>query len=56
MINFYIVPKTSFLNCEELSGGRVASITKKEYGYAVYFLWRFINFLKSISDERFNGI
>ena len=37
MINFYIVPKSFFLKCEELSDGRVVSITKKEYGSVVNF-------------------
>ena len=38
MINFYIVSKRFFLKCEELSNGRVVSITRKEYGSAVDFL------------------
>ena len=38
MINFYIVSKSFFLKCEELSDGRVVSITKKEYGSVVDFL------------------
>ena len=51
MINFYIVSKSFFLKREELSDGRVASITNKEYDFTVYFLQIFINSLKSISDE-----
>ena len=38
MINFYIVSKRFFLKREELSDGRVVSITKKEYGASVDFL------------------
>ena len=51
MISFYIISKRFFLNCERLSDARVASATKKEYGFAVHFLYRFIKTLKSISDE-----
>ena len=38
MINFYIGPKTFFLKRENLSNGRVVSITNKRYGSAVDFL------------------
>ena len=38
MINFYIVSKRFFLKRQELSDGRVVSITKKEYGSTVDFL------------------
>ena len=38
MINFYIVSKRFFLKRKELSGGRVVSITKKEYGSTAEFL------------------
>ena len=56
MISFYIISKRFFLNCERLSDARVASATKKEYGFAVHFLYRFIKTLKSISDEWLNAI
>ena len=39
---------------ERLSDARVASITKKESGFSVPFLKRFIKCLKSISDELLN--
>ena len=42
MISFYIVSKRFFLKRNKLSHQRVVSITKKEYGYAVDFLKRFI--------------
>ena len=38
MINFYIVYKRFLLKRKELSDGRVVSINKKEYGFAVDFL------------------
>ena len=38
MISFYIISKTLFLKCKRFSDARVASITKKEYGFAVHFL------------------
>ena len=53
MINFYILSKRLFLKRGELSDAKVVSITKKEYGFAVHFLQRFI---KSISDEWLNAI
>ena len=37
MISFYIRSKRFFLTREELSDARVASITEKEFGCAVYF-------------------
>ena len=37
MISFYILYKRFFLKREGLSDARVASITKKEYGFAVHF-------------------
>ena len=51
MISFYVLSEIFVLKCKGLSGARVASITKKEYGFAVHFLSRFIKSLKSISDE-----
>ena len=56
MISFYILSKRFFLKREELSDARVASITKKEYGFAVHFLKRFIRSLKSISDKLLNAV
>ena len=50
MISFYILSKRFFLKHEGLSDARVASITKKRYGFAVYYLQRFVKSLKSISD------
>ena len=38
MISFYILSKRLFLNLEGLSDARVASVTKKEYGFAEHFL------------------
>ena len=38
MITFYILSKRFFLKSEKLSDATVVSITKKEYGFAVYFL------------------
>ena len=38
MINFYIHSKIFFLKHEELSNGRVVSITKKEYVFVEHFL------------------
>ena len=37
MISFYILSKILFLKYEGLSDVRVASITKKEYGFTVHF-------------------
>ena len=36
MISFYILSKRLRLKCKELSDARVVSLTKKEYGFAVY--------------------
>ena len=38
MISFYILSIWFFLKRKGLSDARVASITKKEYGFAVHFL------------------
>ena len=38
MINVYIVSKRFFLKREELSDAKVVSITKKENGFAVFFI------------------
>ena len=37
MISFYILSTRFFLKRKELSGVRVVSVTKKEYGLAVHF-------------------
>ena len=51
MISFYVLSERFFLKRKGLSDATVASITKKEYGFAVHFLERFIKSLKSISEE-----
>ena len=38
MIKFYILSKRFFLKRKKLSDAKVVSITKKEYGFAVYIL------------------
>ena len=38
MINFHILTERFFLKRKGLSDARVASITKKEYGFDVHFL------------------
>ena len=42
MISSYILSKRFFLKREEISDARVVSVTKNEYGFAVYFLYRFV--------------
>ena len=37
MISFYILSKTCFLKRKRLSDAKVVSITKNEYGFAVFF-------------------
>ena len=51
MISFNILSKRFFLKREGLSVARKASITKKDYDFAVHFLQRSIKSLKSISDK-----
>ena len=51
VISFCILSEKSFLKCKGLFDARVASITKKENGFSVHFLLRFMKSLKSISDE-----
>ena len=51
MISFYILSKRFFLKREGLSDARLASITTKEYGFAVHFLEKLKKSLKSISGE-----
>ena len=41
---------------EGLSDARVASIAKKEYGFSVHFLYKFIKSWKAVSDEWLNAI
>ena len=43
--------KRLFLNLKGLSDAGVASLTKKEYGSAVHFLWILMKSLELISDE-----
>ena len=38
MIKFYILSKKFFMKCEGLFDPKVASITKKEYGFSVLYL------------------
>ena len=39
MISFYILSERFFLKHKGLSDARVAPVTKKEYGFAVHFLY-----------------
>ena len=41
MISFYILSKRFFLKRKRLSDARVASITKKGYGFAVHLFYTF---------------
>ena len=43
--------KRFFLNLKGLSDASVASLTKKEYGSAVHFLYIVIQSLELMSDE-----
>ena len=38
MITFYIISKRLFPKCKGLSDARLASVTKKEYSFALHFL------------------
>ena len=49
IIRFYILSKRFFLKRKRLWDARVASITKKEYGFTVHFLYRLIMSLTLIS-------
>ena len=51
MISYQILSKKFFLKCEGLFDARAALIIKKEYDFAVHLLYRFIKFLKAISNE-----
>ena len=51
MISFSIISERFFLKRKGLSDARVASITKKEYGFAVHFLLSLIKSLRPISDK-----
>ena len=55
-ISFYILSERFFLKHKELLDAKVVSVTKKEYGFAVHFLKRFINTIKSVSDELLSTI
>ena len=50
MISFYILSARFFLKHEGLSGARVASITRNEYGFCSTFFVK-IHKKKSISNE-----
>ena len=56
IMSFYILSRRFFLKCKWLSDTRVASRTKNEYGFDMYFLYRFIKSWKSISVELLNAI
>ena len=51
LVSYYIPSKRFPLKLKGIFDARVISINKKEYGFAVYFLEKFIKPLKSISDE-----
>ena len=48
--------KRFFVSLNGLSDVSVLSLTKKEYGSVVYFLWMLIKSLVLISDEWFKAI
>ena len=48
--------KRFFLNLKGLFDGSIVSITKNEYGSAVYFLWLLAKSLVLMSDEWFIAI
>ena len=52
VIKFYVLSERFFLKHEGLLGARVASSNKKEY----FFLYKFIDFLKSLSGKRLNAV
>ena len=52
----YIYFKRFFLNLKGLSDGKFVSLTKKEYGSALHFLWILKKSWRSISDSWFNAI
>ena len=57
MICFYILSHRFFLKCEGLSDARVASITKKEYGFVVYqtlFAEVLVSLEFSLCDSAYN--
>ena len=47
-VSFYILFKRFSLKRKDISNAKVASITKKVYGFALHFLWKFIKSWKSI--------
>ena len=53
---FYYILKRFFLNPKGLSDASVASLTKKEYGLAVHFLYILMKSLELMSDEWFSVI
>ena len=46
-----MLKKRLFLNLKGLFGASVVSLTKKEYGSKVHFLWILMKYLVLISDE-----
>ena len=56
VIFYYMYSKRFFLNFKGLSDANVVSLTKKEYGTTVYFLWMLTKFSLLISDEWFIAI
>ena len=56
MISFYTLSTRFFLERKILSDARRASITKKDYGFSIRFLQRFMKSLRSISGELLNAI
>ena len=51
MIFIIFIQKDFFLNLKGLSDASVVSLTKKEYGSTVHFLWILMKYLVLISDE-----
>ena len=50
---FLLYLKNNFLNLKGLSDARVVSLTKKEYGSAVHFLYMLVKYLVLMSDDWF---
>ena len=53
ILNLY--SKRFFLRCNEISDGKVVSLSKKQYGFAAYFKKHHIS-LKSTFDETYNVV
>ena len=51
MINFCIFSKRLRLKQKGLFEAKLVSLTKKEYGFPVHFLEKFIKPLNSVSDK-----